>query len=182
MTMQFEYEFDGLMLKVLNESNAKEVLHFYERNKEEFNMYESTKPENFYTENYMINNLRAELNAILSGSYIRFFLFSSDIPDKILGTISFSHIFTGPTSSCILGYKIDKDYRRLGLATSMINKGLEIIRKDKSVHRIEAYIHPDNKPSLALINKLGFIYEGTAFSYANIGGSWQDHERYVYIS
>lgn len=179
--MKFEYEFEGLSLKVLDETFAKSVLTFYYDNQEDFDRFEADKPANYYTLEYIKSVVRAEHNAFINGVYARFFLFSNDLPGKILGTISFSNINHG-SHYCHVGYKIDKNYRNLGLATIMLKNMLPVMAKEKSMHRIEAYVHPDNQPSLKLVNKLGFIPEGTAHAYAKINGIWTDHLRYVYIS
>lgn len=179
--MKFEYTFDSLCLKVLDESFAPQVLDFYDYNREDFDRYEADKPDNFYTIEYISATLKAEYNALLKGEFGRFFLFSSDLPGQILGTVSFSSV-TGLNHSCRIGYKIDRRYRKLGLGSLMLRHALEILVKDKEMHRIEAYVHPDNIPSLTLVKKMHFIPEGTAHSYVKIGGQWQDHLRFVYIS
>ena len=44
--MKFEYAFEGMTLKVLDETFAGKVLEFYSRNREEFDRYEVAKPDN----------------------------------------------------------------------------------------------------------------------------------------
>ena len=111
----------------------------------------------------------------------RFFLFSDDLPGEILGSVSFFGV-TSINRSCRIGYKIDKNYRQLGLGSLMVKHMLEILTHEKEMHRIEAYIHPQNISSINLVKSLGFISEGTAYSYVKLNGSWQDHLRFVYIS
>ena len=170
--MKFEYAFEGMTLKVLDETFAGKVLEFYSRNREEFDRYEVAKPDNFYT---------AEYAALLKGEFGRFFLFSDDLPGEILGSVSFFGV-TSINHSCRIGYKIDKNYRQLGLGSLMVKHMLEILTHEKEMHRIEAYIHPQNISSINLVKSLGFISEGTAYSYVKLNGSWQDHLRFVYIS
>ena len=118
---------------------------------------------------------------MLKGEFGRFFLFSDDLPDEILGSVSFFGV-TSINRSCRIGYKIDKNYRKLGLGSLMVKHMLEILTHEKEMHRIEAYIHPENISSINLVKSLGFISEGTAYSYVKLNGSWQDHLRFVYIS
>ena len=179
--MKFEYTFEGMKLKVLDETFAGKVLEFYSRNREEFDRYEASKPDNFYTTEYIAATLKAEYAALLKGEFGRFFLFSDDMPGEILGSVSFFGV-TSINRSCRIGYKIDKNYRQLGLGSLMVKHMLEILTREKEMHRIEAYIHPENISSINLVKSLGFISEGTAYSYVKLNGSWQDHLRFVYIS
>ena len=179
--MKFEYTFEGMKLKVLDETFAGKVLEFYSRNREEFDRYEAAKPDNFYTTEYIAATLKAEYAALLKGEFGRFFLFLT----ICLVKFSALYLFFGVTSinrSCRIGYKIDKNYRQLGLGSLMVKHMLEILTREKEMHRIEAYIHPENISSINLVKSLGFISEGTAYSYVKLNGSWQDHLRFVYIS
>ena len=55
--MKFEYTFEGMKLKVLDETFAGKVLAFYSRNRDEFDRYEAAKPDNFYTTEYIAATL-----------------------------------------------------------------------------------------------------------------------------
>ena len=103
-------------------------------------------------------------------------------PNKIIGTVSFSDIKKNAMSSCVIGYKIDHDFQRMGYAQRMLTMALKIMVNECHMHRIEAYIAPYNTPSANLVKKLGFISEGTAYEYVLKHGCWEDHLRFVYIS
>lgn len=180
--MKLEYRNNNLTLKVLTSASASSVLSFYSRNREQFDRYETDKPDNFYTEEFIQNLLTAEYNSFISGKHIRFFLFDENYPGEIIGTISFSDIKKGSFYSCNTGYKIDKNFQRHGYGRRMLTMALKIIVTELNMHRIEAYISPDNAASAALARQLGFIQEGTAYSYVFLRGKWQDHLRFVYIS
>lgn len=180
--MKTEYTSGNFTLKICNETNVFEVLEFYQNNREYFDKYEPDKPDTFYTKEYIIKLLRAEYNAFLQGSFVRFFLYEKASPRYIVGTVSFSHIFYGAVKSCCLGYKIDHEHWRRGYCRHMLTTSIQLLCQEKGMHRIEAYIHPDNIPSISLVESLGFTNEGMAYSYIKMNGKWQDHLRYVYIS
>lgn len=179
--MKFEYHKDNLTLKVLNEKDTASVLNFYERNRVQFDHFETEKPANFYTKEFIRNLIKAEYNAFLHGKHVRFFLYDKSVSKEIIGSISFSDI-KGNMQSCIVGYKIDQNFQNLGYGRRMLTMALRIMVEDFHMHRIEAYVLPENEPSKRLCNTLGFIPEGKAYAYAKIDGTWMDHERYVYIS
>ncbi len=180
--MQFEYHKDNLCLKVLDESYAPQVLDFYRRNRSSFEPFESEKPAHYYTIQTMRQILSAEYNGYLHGKYIRFYLFDKTIPDTIIGTVSFSNIRLDNMMSCIIGYRIDAAYQNLGYGRRMLTHALQIMVLERNMHRIEAYILPTNTPSIRLAQSVGFLSEGTAYSYVLMHGEWKDHLRFVYIS
>jgi [ribosomal protein S5]-alanine N-acetyltransferase len=47
------------------------------------------------------------------------------------------------------------------------------------LHRVEANIQPENKPSINLVKRLGFVKEGFSQRYLKINGEWRDHERWA---
>jgi ribosomal-protein-alanine N-acetyltransferase len=158
------------------------VLAFYEENRTFFEVWEPKRADNFYTIYYQKASLTAEFHQMAEGKLLRYWVFLKDAPEEIIGTICFQNFLKAPYQSCSLGYKFSKRYNHRGYASESIQKGLEIMTEEYHMHRIEAFIMPNNEPSLRLIERLSFIYEGISFSYANINGFWSDHKRYAYIN
>lgn len=180
--MKTEYHIDNLTLKICNETDVFDVLNFYYQNREYYDRFEPDKPDNFYTKEYIIKLLKAEYNSFLSGNFVRFFLYDTNVSKDIIGTVSFSHILNGAVKSCTIGYKIDHNYWRLGYCHKMLSEAIARLCDERGIHRIEAYIHPGNVASIAVAKSLDFTDEGIAYSYIQMQGRWQDHLRYVYIA
>ncbi len=53
---------------------------------------------------------------------------------------------------------------------------------EHGLHRLEANIQPENSPSRALVQALGFQREGFSPRYLKIGGEWRDHERWAILA
>ena len=51
--MKFEYKNNHLILRVLTAEYADAVLSFYRRNREQFDIYETDKPDHFYTKAFI---------------------------------------------------------------------------------------------------------------------------------
>lgn len=180
--MKFEYKFDEFTLRVLDESYALGVLDFCTRNKSRFDAVEVSKPDNFYTYEFQRKLLAAEYESIIQGKYIRFYLVENSAPDTIIGTVSFSDIKRNGFYSCQTGYKIDRSHASRCFGTKMMREAIKIMITEYGMHRISAYILPDNTHSIRIVEKLGFELEGTARSYALLNGRWTDHLHYVYIT
>ncbi len=180
--MLASYDTPRLNLKLLNKDAADQVLTFYEENKDIFELWEPKRVNHFYTTAYQKASLSAEYHQMLEGKLLRYWVFLKDNPCEIVGSFCFQNFLKGPYQSCSLGYKFSKKYQHQGYAQESIRKGLELLFEENPIHRVEAFIMPDNLPSLRLIEKLGFQYEGLSYSYASINGIWADHCRYSIIN
>ena len=74
-----------LILRVENESKAKQVLDLYLRNRLPFEQYEPTRPASFYTQDYHWSSLHREYIAYTMGTFLRYYIYLKDRPDKIIG-------------------------------------------------------------------------------------------------
>lgn len=180
--MKFEYQKDNIILKILDAGYADIVLDFYLRNAASFDIYETEKPDNFYTLSFQKTLLMGEYSNFIHSKSVRFFMFDISNPEYIIGCVSFNEIRQTGFQSCHIGYKIDVSKRRQGYATKMLTLAIQIMEKHYQLHRIEAYIHPENTASIKLIENLGFVSEGICKSYAMLNNQWTDHIRYAYIS
>lgn len=179
--MQFICETERLILKVLNATDAFQVLAFLSGNKQLFEQYEGEKSDNFYTMAYIKDMLTAEYNQIIKGYRLRYYIYLKSNPDRIIGTVSLSGFRRTPYDSCNVGYKFDKDFHHQGYAYESLRFFLSNVVPQYRIHRITAYIAPDNWDSIRLIGRLGFSYEGIARGYAKVHGKWLDHLQYALL-
>ena len=179
--MNLIYETDRLILKVLRPEAAKKVLCFYLDNKELFEKYEASRPDNFYTVKYQKSVLLCEYNLTVQLSAVRFYVFLKDDPDRIIGTICFRDITRSIYDSCEVGYKFDERFWHHGYATEALIEGIDIMFGDLGLHRITACVMPGNTPSIHLLESLYFKREGLLRQNARIQGEWADHYLYSLI-
>jgi ribosomal-protein-alanine N-acetyltransferase len=50
------------------------------------------------------------------------------------------------------------------------------------LHRMEICIRPENGPSLRVVEKLGFRYEGLRRRFIHINGEWRDHYSFALVA
>ncbi len=100
---------------------------------------------------------------------------------QILGVINLNEIVRGVFQSTFLGYYILPQHTGHGYLT----QGLRLVARrafsQLKLHRLEANIMPDNKPSLAVVKRCAFHYEGLARRYLKMVGRWRDHKRFALI-
>ena len=58
---------------------------------------------------------------------------------------------------------------------------IELAFDSLKLHRVEAYIAPENVPSIRVIEKAGFIKEGLLRKLLFINGDWVDHYMYAIL-
>lgn len=180
--MNISYTTDRLRICLLQPSQADIVLDFYEKNRSFLEIHEPLRVSNFYTYKYQQSNLSCEYNAFFNRSYLRYWFFLKGNDSTPVGTVCFSNFKKGAFCSCMVGYKLDKDYCHKGYMYEVLSFLLPIVCKDYDMHRIEAMVMPDNTPSIKLLERLNFEQEGYLRSFAQINGKWEDHYLYTYLS
>lgn len=180
--MQLFYKTDRLLLKLLNEKDAPMVLDFYKRNKDFFSPYEPQQSSAFYTIAYQEAALRADNLLFLRASSLRYYIFEKNKENNVIGTVSFYHLYHHPYASCKLGYRLDKNAQKKGGAYEALCFLIPHLLRDLKIHRIEADIMPDNIPSIKLISKLGFSFEGITRDSCEISGIRENHLRFSLLS
>ncbi len=179
--MKFEINTERLTLRVLNKEYANEVLEFYLNNKEIFEKYEPVMGDDFYTVSHQKKILEFEYQNILKLLMIRYWIFEKGNPKKIIGTVSYRNIVRPIYESCTIGYKMDKDYVNKGYCSEAIRATIPKIAREYGVHRIEALILPDNDPSIHMVEKIGFKFEGILRDKIIIQGERLDHCMFSYL-
>lgn len=180
--MNFIYETDRLILKVLNQENASQVLSFYQQNKEVFEKIEPINAPNFYTLEHQQAILHYEYEQILRFAMIRFWIFEKEDPDKVIGTICFHDIRRPIFESCVVGYKIDTAHTGRGYCHEALDACISIMFGELMLHRIEAYVMPQNLSSIHLLEVLGFKREGLIHDKVKLNDQWEDHYLYSLIN
>ncbi|MCI5920000.1 MAG: GNAT family N-acetyltransferase [Roseburia sp.] len=179
--MDFCYETERLVLRILNTNEAKKVLDFQLRDRELFEKYEPDRPDSFYTIRHQEALLKCEYKLALSLSTVRFYVFLKEDPTTIIGTVCFHNILRNVYACTEVGYKFSSAYQHHGYAREALEKGISIMFTDLGLHRINARVALDNTPSIHLLESLSFRYEGIECDSIFLHGEWVDHMRYGLI-
>lgn len=179
--MQFNYQTERLNLLILGEEAAQLTLDFYCQNDEIFAPYEAEHPDTYLSLDFQETILAAETKRLLKSQGIRYWIFKKEQPNQIIGTVSFTNLVKGPSSCCQLGYKLAKMEQGKGYAVEAIRLLIPEFMNTYHIYRIETDILQNNLPSLKLIHRLGFTFEGIARKSHEIQGIRRDHLRFSLI-
>lgn len=113
-------------------------------------------------------------------SYYRFWAVADAGTDRCLGLVSYhdGHI---RSKRAAIGYLIDPARQRQGLGAEAVSAALDFCFDAFGLHRIQAFIHPENVASRKLVEKLGFRPEGLLRDNLRVGDEWRDDMLYALL-
>ena len=170
---------ERLLLRVLDEGWAREVLAYFERNRDFLEPWEPTRPEGFYTRRGQADYLRGDMAAMDAGQMFRLWIFRREEPNRVIGSVALNNIVRGCFLSCQIGYRLDAQWAGKGYMTEAAGCLVDFAFDTLGLHRVEANIIPRNTASLRVAQKLGFENEGISPKYLKINGVWEDHVHMV---
>ena len=100
----------------------------------------------------------------------------------LVGQLNVSSITHGSLSSASIGYWVAKDVAGRGITPTAVALATDHCFRVLRLHRIEICIRPENGPSLRVVEKLGFRYEGLRRRFIHIDGDWRDHYAFALVA
>ncbi len=91
----------------------------------------------------------------------------------LIGTCGFFDVQRA-RGTCLIGYEIAGHAQGHGYMREALQCAIAWAWDGLEVHRIEAQVHPENRRSLAVLDKLGFVVEGTQRGVGFRGGRFHD--------
>jgi [ribosomal protein S5]-alanine N-acetyltransferase len=99
--------------------------------------------------------------------------------DRVVG---FARLAFSGVKAAKLGYAINADHWGHGYATdaarTLVTYGFDRL----GLHRITAAVGPDNEPSMAVLERLGFTREGRLRDHVWTNGAWRDSLLYSLLA
>lgn len=173
-------ETERLRLSVLRKSEAPRVTAYFVKNRDFHKKYAQTHTNDYFTVSMQRKYLAYDYNSFLDGSLVPLWITLKET-GEIIGRVSFFNFAFGGMMSCACGYHLDKDHTGKGYMTEALKGAMAFVFDEYKMHRIEAFIVPDNEPSLNLVKRCGFHYEGKRISYMHINGRYRDHEAFYIL-
>ena len=105
--------------------------------------------------------------------------FAVEVDGELAGQLNVSSISHGSLSSGTIGYWIAERFAGRGATTTAVALVSDHLIFGLGLHRVEICIRPENRPSLRVVEKLGFRHEGSRARYMHVDGDWRDHEMFA---
>ena len=96
-----------------------------------------------------------------------------------MGQLTVSGIVLGSLRSASIGYWVSQHVAGRGVIPTAVALATDHCFDTLDLHRVEINIRPENRPSLRVVEKLGFRDEGLRERYLHIAGHWCDHRTFA---
>ena len=179
--MMLHLSTDRLDLNVLFPEDAEKVARFYQRNIPFLADKEPNVSQAMTDVRTQEAAMNSEIEKLKNGSFVRYWYSLKENPEILCGTVCFQNITHSAFHTCQIGYKQDIGCMNRGYATEACLCAIRHLFNNESIHRITASVLTDNLPSVRLLKRLGFEYEGAEKSSVIIRGVWKDCYRYALI-
>ena len=94
---------------------------------------------------------------------------------EFAGQLNVSGMSYGSLSSASIGYWVAERFAGKDVTPTAVALATDYVFFGLGLHRMEVCIRPENAPSLRVVEKLGFRYEGLRRRFIHINGDWRDH-------
>jgi len=101
--------------------------------------------------------------------------FAIEYRGEFAGQLNVSSITYGSLSSATIGYWVSERFAGRNVTPTAVALATDHCFFRVGLHRMEICIRPENDPSLRVVEKLGFRYEGLRRRFIHINGDWRDH-------
>jgi ribosomal-protein-alanine N-acetyltransferase len=119
---------------------------------------------------------RASIRSLQSNARAGYGLpFLIEFDGELAGQLNVSSISYGSVSSASIGYWVSERFAGKNITPTAVALASDYAFFQLGLHRIEICIRPENAPSLRVVEKLGYRYEGLRRRFIHINGDWRDH-------
>ena len=126
---------------------------------------------------------RASIRSLQSNARAGYGLpFLIEYNGELAGQLNVSSISYGSVSSASIGYWVSERFAGKNITPTAVALASDYAFFKVGLHRIEICIRPENGPSLRVVEKLGYRYEGLRRRFIHINGDWRDHFCFALVS
>lgn len=165
-------------IRILVPTDAEQLAVMLKRNKEAWSTYEPIHEAYYYTPDAQRKKLKESLHMLRRQ---REFTFGVFCKQQLVGHLSLYAVKKMPYSSGFIGYGMDVDFMQKGIMTEAVHLLERFAFEQLRLHRLEAYVSPQNISSIRVLEKANFSQEGLLRKLLYINGLWEDHYLYALL-
>lgn len=157
----------GLLEEILKQSVEDQMIFFGTEHEDQLN-FELTKLKKrlVNTSTYTLDGVKWDILDLKTG--------------RVMGSCGF-HNWEKEHERAEIGYLLHEKFRKQGFMSEAIRKIIEYGFNTMQLNRIEAFISPNNLPSIQLIKGLHFTYEGTLKQHYKFKDHIHDSQVYALL-
>ena len=164
-----------LIVRPATADDVPAIVAYFLDNQAFLEPWEPARPEGFYTEQFWSEQVARNREHAETDRALRMFIFPSDAPGDIIGTVNLTEFVRGAFHACYLGYGLSAAREGQGYMREALRAAIPHAFGPLRLHRIMANYVPHNRRSGSVLKALGFQVEGYARDYLRINGRWEDH-------
>ncbi len=164
---------DRVVVRLPEQRDADHIAAYYMRNERHLAEF-LTVPKELCSAGFWRMRIESVRREFLDDRSCKTFIFDRD-DATVIGAATLSEFVRGPFQAAYLGYSLAQERQGQGLMHAALKLLLTFAFTKLNLHRIMANYMPRNHRSAAVLERLGFVKEGTAKDYLLINGVWQDH-------
>jgi len=146
------------------------------KNRNFLSPFEPYRPESAYTLSGQRQQITADQEGFATDKRFAFGIF---LGGQLVGRVSLDNIVRGAWQNATIGYFVDQERNRHGIGTEAVRATVHYGFGEGRLHRIQAGVMPRNRPSIRVLEKVGFRHEGVSLRYLQINRVWEDHNMYA---
>lgn len=164
-------------IRPLAEDDAPALAAAYTRNRDHLAPWDPVRDPSFFTAAGQADMVARQLS-LVRGRLLAAWVVTHG--EQVVGRVNLNNIVRGVLCSGQLGYWVDHEHLRRGLAAEAVEHACRHGRA-LGLHRVEAGTMVRNVASQAVLLRCGFERYGMAPRFLFLAGAWQDHYLYQRI-
>jgi ribosomal-protein-alanine N-acetyltransferase len=161
-----------LQISVWSEDDIDELGAYWMRNREHLLPTQPHRDPAFWTVDGQRQRVERAADDVATGRIVPFLVREDG---RLVGEVMLSDVAGGAFCSANLGYSVDGQRLRLGIAAWAVAAVVDVAFSDLALHRLQAGTMLDNIASQKVLERCEFVRIGVAAQYLAIAGSWRDH-------
>jgi ribosomal-protein-alanine N-acetyltransferase len=160
-------------------TDVEEMGDYWGRNRQHLSPTQPHRDGGFWTVEGQRKRVERASNDVAVG---RMYPFLVREDGRLVAEVGLSDVARGAFHSCHVGYSVDADRLRCGIASWAASAVADMAFHDLGLHRLQAATMVENVTSQRVLQRCGFDRIGVAAGYLAIAGAWEDHVLWQRIS